>query len=297
MLLFLSLFSLTYSFTFTKSDVINFAKMSHNTYLDIDSVDWLNLDDEWNNFYTHIGNDDGIRGYIFHDKTDSRIIIALKGTNPTFYGIGGGKTSESDKFNDNLMFSCCCAHESICKCNINSKICNFSCLNNYMIDSYYYKALNYVKNILEEYSDKKIFLTGHSLGASLASLIGNEMNIPAITFEAPGGKLFMTKFGLQINNFKNIYQFGLDDDPIFMGTCNGFMSVCKIAGYIMDSKCHIGNVCIFKDSRLKNKNILHHRMAYIINYLESLLELPSCNLQINCKECKDWSWGRIEELK
>ena len=34
-------------------------------------------------------------------------------------------------------------------------------------------------------------------------------------------------------------------DPIAMGTCNGVLSACAIAGYAMESRCHIGKKMVF----------------------------------------------------
>lgn len=39
------------------------------------------------------------------------------------------------------------------------------------------------------YPDANVWLTGHSLGGSLASLIGVTFGLPTVAFEAPGDRL------------------------------------------------------------------------------------------------------------
>ena len=39
------------------------------------------------------------------------------------------------------------------------------------------------------YPEANIWLVGHSLGGSLASLLGVTFGVPAVTFEAPGEKM------------------------------------------------------------------------------------------------------------
>ena len=44
-----------------------------------------------------------------------------------------------------------------------------------------------------------------------------------------------------------IYHFGNTADPIFTGTCTGVASTCYLTGYAMESKCHIGSTCVYKN--------------------------------------------------
>jgi len=45
-----------------------------------------------------------------------------------------------------------------------------------------------------------------------------------------------------------IYHFGNTADPIFTGTCQGVASSCYLTGYAMETACHIGHTCVYKNS-------------------------------------------------
>lgn len=292
--------AIIYSSLFTQPQLLNFAKMCHNSYLNPDSQEWHELDDNWNNYYTSIIHKTrGIRGYIFHNHDDSEIAIAIKGTSATFYGIGGDESSYDDKFNDNLMFSCCCAHgkASVCTCNRPNNVCDKQCLRDTLSQSYYQSALDTIDQLRQEYPHKKITLTGHSLGGAIASLVGATMGIPTVTFEAPGDALFAIKTDLSVQYQHQVYQYGLDDDPIFTGKCDSTFSICHISGYIMESKCHLGYTCVLdqdqqQDDKPEQKGIFHHRMKYIINNIIDIpdYKTPVCKKNTECRDCVDWSF-------
>jgi hypothetical protein len=54
-------------------------------------------------------DDDGFRGHVFATPDNSTVVLSIKGTSGPWIG-GGGPTTKKDKFNDNLLFSCCCAY-------------------------------------------------------------------------------------------------------------------------------------------------------------------------------------------
>ena len=86
-------------------------------------------------------------------------------------------------------------------------------------------------------------LTGHSLGGSLASLIGVTFGAPVVAFEAPGEKLAASRLHLPLPlSLEHIVHVYHTADPIAMGTCNGVSSTCAIAGYAMETRCHLGKV-------------------------------------------------------
>lgn len=61
------------------------------------------------------------------------MIIAVKGTSLVWPIGGGGPTQRKDKYNDNLLFSCCCARvgptwSTVCDCYEGGYKCDQSCL-------------------------------------------------------------------------------------------------------------------------------------------------------------------------
>ena len=55
---------------------------------------------------------------------------------------------------------------------------------------------NLYNNVTYLYPDATIWLTGHSLGGSLAALLGATFGVPVVAFEAPGDKLPATRLHL-----------------------------------------------------------------------------------------------------
>ena len=73
---------------------------------------------------------------------NSTIVLAIKGT--TLYG----PTSKKDKFNDNLLFSCCCAmvditwvFATVCKCFSLDWTCDNTCMTKALVkESLFYSV-------------------------------------------------------------------------------------------------------------------------------------------------------------
>ena len=98
----------------------------------------------------------------------------------------------------------------------------------------------------------KIWVIGHSLGGSLASLLGVTFGVPVVTFEPPGERMaaqrlhlpspvrIASHFTSTINFFQpsthHITHVWHTADPIAMGTCNGVLSSCAVGGYAMESR-------------------------------------------------------------
>jgi lipase ATG15 len=148
-----------------------------------------------------------------------------------------------------------------------------------------------------DYPGVTVYLTGHSLGGALSGLVANKLGLTAVTFESPGTSLFNKKVSLGLERgYPKVFNYGFDSDPIFMGECNGFLSMCHYAGYIMNAKCHLGMVCKMTDSLLfhmqqveANGSLLHHRIKYLLEYLR-YNELPECGIQVGCSECTDFKY-------
>lgn len=132
----------------------------------------------------------------------------------------------------------------------------------------------------------------------MAALAARSTENYAITFEAPGEKLFASRLGLKSDNEaqgtigSKVWHYGILSDPIFTGTCNGPLSSCYLAGYAMESQCHTGNICIM-DIQPK-QDILHHRMSYIVDSVLSKEDfLPICYREdLDCEDCPFWSFGQ-----
>jgi lipase ATG15 len=84
--------------------------------------------------------DDGFRGHVFLSPGNDTVVLSIKGTTLQ------GPTSKKDKFNDNLLFSCCCARvdvswslRTVCGCYARSWRCDNTCLSKALIkDSLFY---------------------------------------------------------------------------------------------------------------------------------------------------------------
>jgi putative lipase involved disintegration of autophagic bodies len=85
---------------------------------------------------------DGFRGHVFRSSDNATTILSIKGTTLN------GPTSKKDKYNDNLLFSCCCARvdvrwalHTVCGCYAGHNKCDATCLSDAMIeDSLFYST-------------------------------------------------------------------------------------------------------------------------------------------------------------
>jgi lipase ATG15 len=319
------------------SNILEFGKMSYNVYYDIGSDNWLNVtllnvtDISITNDTVRaylFSNDLGTENVVAFKGTSTywttlsldnsnNLDNLLQNTNTNNQIEINSLTAENDKFNDNLYYSCCYYKQSnIFTCNnecnnlgdLNpfnrGKICCENCYkdsvhldNNYI--HYIYKIMENVDKIIEK--DSKIVFTGHSLGGTLATLAGIIYNKPVVSFQSPGDLHYFTRIGF-INdfnrlNFSNIYQFGHNGDPLFMGDCG---STCSLLGYNINTKCHVGKTCLY-DSRKKlsiSESLLNHRIEYVINTIIPKWEndFPNCTFESSCIDCESWNYIKNELL-
>ena len=286
--------------------LLSLARMCSNAYVDDQTSpsQWIPVPPFHNNITIGDHTSDGLRGYVFGTSSNSvdgdedignLMIIAIKGTSTTFFGLPTGYTSRRDKIEDNLMFSCCCGAVDqtwwpICNCHqpakllgSDDKVCDMQCMRaeGDHPDSYINIALKIYEQVKQMYPQSQVWFTGHSLGGAVSALAAVRVGVPAITFESPGEKMFFRKmqWAKKTQNAEDmIWHFGVSSDPIFTGSCQGVYSACYLNGYAMESQCHLGNVCTIDssttapvsttvNSNANMTNILHHRMQYVLDIL------------------------------
>ncbi|PPR01090.1 hypothetical protein CVT26_015996 [Gymnopilus dilepis] len=178
------------------------ARMSGNAYALPGQKNWYDVDQVWNiSFPFGWEEGEGFRGHVFQSSDNTTIVLSIKGTTLQ------GPTSKLDKFNDNLLFSCCCARvdfswvfRTVCDCYSGSYRCDSQCLTDALIqDSLFYSVgVKLIDDLLKIYPGYNIWLVGHSLGGSLASLLGATYGLPAVAFEAPGERLAASRLHLPL---------------------------------------------------------------------------------------------------
>ncbi|KIY64425.1 alpha/beta-hydrolase [Cylindrobasidium torrendii FP15055 ss-10] len=287
------------------------AKMSSNAYLQPNETGWYELGANWTSTYPFgwEPDADGFRGQVFATPDNQTVVLSIKGTSAAFIG-GGGPTAKKDKINDNLLFSCCCAHvdwtwTTVCGCHRGGWKCDQDCLEESLIeDSLFYPiGVNLYNNLTYMYPESNIWVIGHSLGGSLASLVGTTFGAPVVAFEAPGERMAAERLHLpsppSTQHVTHIYHTA---DPIAMGTCNGVLSSCSIGGYAMESKCHLGKSIVYDTvSNLSwSVDIRTHPIATVIEKLlsepwqpslEAGREVPEPRHEEDCVECYSWDFG------
>ncbi|KAI9820288.1 MAG: putative lipase atg15 [Pycnora praestabilis] len=294
-----------------KETVLNFAKMSSNAYImEPGTGDWYDADGGYNYTDSFGWEDDGLRGHIFADETNSTIVMALKGTSPAVFD--GAETTTNDKVNDNLFFSCCCAQggnyawRQVCDCKTGTYKCNQTCLVAALMDEnrYYRASLNLYANLTALYPNSNIWLAGHSLGGSVSAMLGLTYGLPVITYEAPPEALAVARLGLpappeshssapQTRKYTGAYHIGHTADPIYMGVCNGATSGCSIAGFAMETVCHTGQTCQYKTVEDKGwrRGVLLHRIKSVIDEVIMAYDtVPECKPDIGCVDCFNWKY-------
>ncbi|KAF8197514.1 Alpha/Beta hydrolase protein [Pholiota molesta] len=172
--------------------LVQLARMSANAYALPDQKNWYEVDPAWNKSFPFGWEEsDGFRGHVFLSSDNSTI----------------GPTSKLDKFNDNLLFSCCCARvdiswvfKTVCGCYASNYRCDSQCLTDALIqDSLFYSiGVKLIDDLIKIYPNSNIWLVGHSLGGALASLLGATYGLPAVAFESPGERLAASRLHLPL---------------------------------------------------------------------------------------------------
>ncbi|KAI6024735.1 alpha/beta-hydrolase [Pisolithus microcarpus] len=295
----------------SRETLLELAKMTNNAYVTPNDTAWYKLGNRWVSHYPFgwEPDADGFRGYVFATPDNSTVVLSIKGTSANVFG-GGGPTAKKDKFNDNLLFSCCCARvgwtwTTVCGCYRGGWKCDQLCLEQALIDEslFYPIGTNLYNNLTYMYPHSNIWIIGHSLGGALASLLGVTFGVPVVAFESPGERLAAQRLHLpsppSTQHVTHVYHTA---DPIAMGTCNGVLSSCSLAGFAMETKCHLGESIVYDTvSNLSwSVNIQNHG---IVTVIENVLgkpwtacdgvsrEVPIPKPEVDCVECYSWEFG------
>ncbi|CDH57264.1 atg15p [Lichtheimia corymbifera JMRC:FSU:9682] len=281
-----------------KASVLALAMMARNAYHDKidDRGDWYDLGAPWNLNESFGWESDGIRGHVFGNRDKSIFIISIKGSS-------SGKTRHNDSVNEKLLFSCCCGNEDhseqqpTCDCKMNENACDNHCLENRIKGSefYYDMAMRIYKDISDRHPQSTIWLTGHSLGGAVASLVGQTFLVPIVSFGIPGDQFAARKLhlphapGLPLP----VWHYGHTADPIFAGKCSNVDGGCR--DYIAETQCHTGKVCEWDTVKDKgwDASLRHHQIEHMIEYLlkDEESSLPECKPENKeCSDCGQWKY-------
>ena len=186
----------------------------------------------------------------------------------------------------------------------NNLQCDSNCINEFSNDPSTYFAV--LKSAIDEYMQQQsstkewdqVYFTGHSLGGALASLLAMDLmvstkgrlDVMAVAFGSPGDQLFATRTGLLDKRHSNdggtfnqsrIHHIGLSTDPIFSGTCKGQYSLCNLAGYVMETGCHVGAVCLLDERQQQDPPVYRINDHRLGSYLKVLQSMPQ-NASVKC---------------
>ncbi|PCH42089.1 alpha/beta-hydrolase [Wolfiporia cocos MD-104 SS10] len=295
----------------SRETLLELAKMTNDAYLSPGESGWYDLGNEWNVSYPFgwEPDADGFRGHVFATSDNSTVVLSIKGTSAGFLG-GGGPTTKKDKFNDNLLFSCCCARIDwtwtvVCDCYLGGWKCDKNCLEESLIEEslFYSIGTNLYNNLTYMYPESNIWVIGHSLGGALASMLGVTFGVPVVAIESPGEKMAARRLHLptppEVQHITHVYHTA---DPIAMGTCNGVLSSCALGGYAMESRCHLGLSVVY-DTVSNLSWAVDIRTHGIVNVIEKVLsqpwppsvgvgrEVPEAKPEEDCVECYSWDFG------
>jgi lipase ATG15 len=293
-----------------RETIINLALMTANAYNEVPGDgEWEDPGAPYNRSLGFGWEGDSLRGHVFADKTNSTIVIAIKGTSPAVFD--GADTTTNDKMNDNLFFGCCCGQggqylwRAVCDCRTATYTCNETCVTQALRGKhrYYQASIELYGNITEVYPNSNVWLTGHSLGGSVSSLLGLTFGLPVVAFEAPPEAMAASRLGLpsppnakpgrpQSRKNTGIWHFGHTADPMFMGTCNAATSACTLGGYALESQCHLGQRCVYDvvtDKGWRVSATRHSIRAVIRDVLRVYETVPACEPESEeCVDCFNW---------
>lgn len=284
--------------------------MTHDAYLYVNDTTWKDIPYNTTTDITVGIPENTVQGYVFSDESKNLNIISIKGTTLTeIFGYNSlSGLAKNDKINDNLLYSCCFYKQSKIFKNIldntckkkgeNKKSCSKKCFNRASdIEVNYLTIADIIVSNLRkiiDFDNSRVIFTGHSLGGTIATYLGIKYNKPVITFNSPGEKQYFDLVGISDidpSHHKNIYHFGHDADSIINGNCG---SLCWLFGYNLNTKCHLGNSCIYKAKEKLglSESIYTHRLTYLIDTILPNWrdDFPTCESNVPCNECEKWDY-------
>ncbi|KAL5622673.1 hypothetical protein FOBRF1_001923 [Fusarium oxysporum] len=248
-----------------KDTVLTLAIMTANAYVkDETETDWEDVGERWNRSADFGWESDGLRGHIFVDDTNSTIVIGLKGQRQPLLQLLLCPTREENR--------------------------------------YYGAARELYSNVTELYPDAQVWLTGHSLGGAVTSMLGMTYGLPVVTFEAVPEALPASRLGLpvppgasadypQMRENTGTFHFGHTADPVYIGTCNGATASCTYGGYAMESACHAGYECVYDVVADKGWRVgigTHRIRSVIDDVIKKYDGVPECRRTPECRDCAQW---------
>ncbi|EIN07181.1 alpha/beta-hydrolase [Punctularia strigosozonata HHB-11173 SS5] len=300
--------------------LVQLGRMAGDAYAFPGNKNWYDIDEIWNTTFPVGWEDpaDGFRAHVFATPSNSTVVLSIKGTTIN------GPTSKKDKFNDNLLFSCCCARvdiswvfRQVCGCHSKGWKCDSGCLTEALVEEslFYSVGVTLIHNLTSMYPNSDIWLVGHSLGGSLAALLGTTFGFPAVAFEAPGERLAATRLHLPLppssdpsvapQSLAPVTHVYHNADPIPQGTCSGPFSPCAEAGYALESRCHLGKSIIYDTvSELGWKvDVRTHPIRRVIKEVLELdrmweedgHEVPRERAEGECIDCYKWEFGDFKD--
>ncbi|PKI82525.1 Atg15p [Malassezia vespertilionis] len=265
---------------------------------------------------------EGLRGHVFATQNNETVVVALKGTSASF--LPGGATGGSDKENDNLLFSCCCARVTdawspVCDCFDALHKCDTQCVGRALIDRslYYPAATELYNNMSYMYPHSQLWITGHSLGGVIGGFMGITFGVPAVTFETPGDRIAAERLHLPLPppSYSDAEAYALAPvthvyhtaDALATGQCVGANSLCSRTGFAIETKCHTGQSIVYDTvGKLSwGVGVLSHRIVYVMEELlsvdwdvlvrrhggkEQLPPVPDPARESACQDCSSWSF-------